>query len=78
MNLLDPTQLHALTGYRNGSRQAKWVRDNLGLEPLIGADGRPRLTEAMVEQAALQRRCGQTSAQAGVSSSPQPNWRKAA
>jgi hypothetical protein len=78
---LSDEDLVRLTGYKHGSRQARWVRDNLGLEPMIGADGHPRLTWAIVEQAALARRAGATAtatSPASVSSLPQPNWRRAA
>lgn len=82
MKTLDALELHKLTGYKQGSRQALWVRENLGLEPMIGADGHPRLTWLIVEQAALARRIGadvQTpAAGVGAVSSWTPNWRKAA
>ena len=75
---LDAAELLQLTGYRTGQRQARWVRDNLCLEPMVGADGRPRLTWGIVEQAALARRAGSPGTVAGVSLSPQPNWTKGA
>lgn len=78
--MLTPAELHTLTGFKTGSRQARWVRENLGLEPMVGADGHPRLTWAIVEQAALARRIGPEPAPGagGVSSGPQPTWRRAA
>jgi hypothetical protein len=81
MKTLDAIALQALTGYKHGSKQVQWVRDNLGLEPMVGADGRPRLTEHIVEQAALARRTGgvvQTPAGRSGVSSWTPNWTKAA
>lgn len=77
--MLTPDELHTLTGFKTGSRQARWVRENLGLEPMLGADGHPRLTWAIVEQAALARKVGAgADPAAGVSSGPQPTWRRAA
>ena len=80
MRTLDSTELHELTGYKNGSTQARWVRENLKLEPMLGADGRPRLTWLIVEQAALARRIGSTSTAtaSGVSLAFTPKWKKAA
>lgn len=82
MKTLDALELHRLTGYKHGSRQARWVRENLGLEPMISADGHPRLTWLIIEQAALARRVGarvQTPAGGtGLSSPFTPNWKKAA
>ena len=81
MKTLDAIELRELTGYKNGSTQARWVRENLKLEPLIGADGHPRLTWPIIEQAALARRIGTMPAPAaapGVSLPFTPKWKKAA
>ena len=81
MKTLDATALERLTGYRQPTRQARWVREQLGLEPMIGADGRPRLTEHIIEQAALARRVGRAQMPApggGVSLPFVPKWEKAA
>ena len=70
---LDRDALFNLTGYRIGAKQRAWLRDQLGIEPPMGADGRPRITEEVVNQAMLARRPG------GVDtgkSSGQPNWTK--
>ena len=81
MKTLDSAELRELTGYKNGSTQARWVRDNLKLEPLMGADGHPRLTWPIVEQAALARRIWTMpapSTASGVSLPFKPNWKRAA
>jgi len=81
MKTLDAIELRELTGYKNGSTQARWVRENLKLEPLIGADGHPRLTWPIIEQAALARRIGTMPAPVaapGVSLPFTPKWKKAA
>ena len=80
MKTLDATELRELTGYKNGSTQARWVRENLKLEPLMGADGHPRLTWPIVEQAALARRIAAmplSAAVSGVSLPFTPRWKKA-
>lgn len=77
MLALSAEELQALTGYKHASKQIQWVRTQLGLEPPIGADGRPRLTWDVVNTATLSRRAGESEL-AGVSSAPQPNWRRGA
>lgn len=56
--VLSREALHALTGFRNPSKQVEWFRKELGLEPPIGADGRPRVSQAVVDQATLARSQG--------------------
>lgn len=70
---LDKSALFDLTGFKIGSKQAAWIREQLGIEPPMGADGRPRITEEVVNQAMLARRPGgvDTSSPSG-----QPNWTK--
>lgn len=46
---LNEEELHALTGYQQPRKQIEWLRKELGLEPPIGADGRPRISQAMVD-----------------------------
>lgn len=79
MKTLDAFELIELTGYRQGSAQARWVRDNLRLEPLVGLDGHPRLTWNIVDTAALARRVDvlQAVSVPGVPSFS-PKWSKAA
>lgn len=70
---LDSAALRDLTGYKIGSKQAAWIRAQLGIDPPMGADGRPRITEEVVNQAMLARRPG--GADTGKPSG-QPNWTK--
>ena len=69
---LDPAALYNLTGYKIGSKQAAWLRNQLGIEPPIGADGRPRITEEVVNQAMLARKPGA----AHTAQPTGPNWTK--
>lgn len=55
---LNKDELHTLTGYRQPRKQAEWLRKELGLEPPIGADGRPRVSQAVIDQATIARRTG--------------------
>lgn len=55
---LTKEELHALTGYHQPRKQIEWLRKQLGLEPPIGADGRPRISQAVVDQATIARRIG--------------------
>lgn len=70
---LDSAALRELTGYKIGSKQAAWLRAQLGIDPPMGADGRPRITEEVVNQAMLARKPG--AAHTGQPSG-QPNWTK--
>lgn len=70
---LSGEELHKLTGYKIGSKQRAWLREQLGLEPAMGADGRPRVTEEVVNQAMLARRPGAAHTQPRTG---QPNWTK--
>ncbi len=71
--ILDAKALHELTDYKIGSKQAAWIREQLGIEPPMGADGRPRITEEVVNQAMLARRSGGADT---AHPSGQPNWTK--
>lgn len=70
---LDADKLEELTGYKIGSKQCAWIRSELGLEPPKGADGRPRITKEVVDQAMLARKPG---AEHTGQTSGQPNWTK--
>ena len=76
---LTPEDLHALTGYRQPRKQVEWLRSELGLEPPIGADGRPRVSQAVVDQATLARRTAAIPANSPSNIfSPGPQWTVAA
>jgi hypothetical protein len=83
MRLTD-AELKDYTGYKTPAKQVEWVRAHLKLDPPVGADGRPRLTWAVIEQATLARRTMPAegvpiaAATTGVSSNPRPKWKKAA
>lgn len=51
-------QLEALTGYSQPSKQVEWVRKNLGIEPPLRRDGRPSISQEVVDAATLRRRPG--------------------
>lgn len=70
---LDPDALYSLTGYKIGSKQAAWLRSQLGIEPPIGADGRPRITVEVVNQAMLARKPGAADT---APPTGKPNWTK--
>lgn len=74
--MLDNDALFNLTGFKQGVKQAAWLRRELGLEPAMGRDGHPRVSQFVVDQAQLARRAGAPAG--GVASAPQPKWRKAA
>ena len=42
--ILTDKELFELTGYIQGSRQAKWSHENYGFNPPIRADGHPSIT----------------------------------
>lgn len=77
MPVLDPETLFRQTGYRQGKRQAAWLRTNLGIDAPLGPDGRPRVTQEAIVAAELRR---STAAAAPTSSPPpgaaQPAWRR--
>ena len=50
--------LRALTGYSSPKKQAEWLRKELGLDPPIGADGRPRVSQAVIDQATIAKASG--------------------
>lgn len=74
---LTPAELQELTGYKNGSSQRRWILAQLGITPAIGADGRPRLTRDVVNNAMLARRQGVEPGQAAAQTA-QPVWKKRA
>lgn len=48
-NILASEEIYRLSGYRQPSRQRKWLSDN-GIPFYVGADGKPRTTLNMVEK----------------------------
>lgn len=77
--VLSREALQALTGFRNPSKQVEWFRKELGLEPPIGADGRPRVSQAVVDQATLARSQGlKITAMQPPAQSEGPRWTVAA
>lgn len=66
--LLSADELRELTGYAQPSRQIRWLRERLRIDPPRRPDGRPVVSRAAVE-AAL-RPGQQTAASAG------PRWSK--
>lgn len=70
---LTANELHELTGYKIGTKQCAWIRSQLGLDPPVGADGRPRVTKEVVDHAMLARRTGQPHTD---QPSDQPKWTK--
>lgn len=82
---LKQDQLEALTGYARPSKQVEWVRKNLGIEPPLRRDGRPSISQEVVDAATLLRRTGPTPvvgiadalAELKPAGTPGPNWRRA-
>lgn len=70
---LDRNALQDLTGYKIGAKQRAWLREQLGIDPPMGPDGRPRITEEVVNQAMLARRPGGVDTGQPLN---QPNWTK--
>jgi hypothetical protein len=70
---LDRDALQDLTGYKIGAKQRAWLRDQLGIDPPMGPDGRPRITEEVVNQAMLARRPGAADT---APPTGKPNWTK--
>lgn len=75
--VLTPNDLHQLTGYKLGSAQRRWFRDQLGFEPPTGRDGRPRITWDALNAAIADKRRRAGEAVVSVASGG-PNWRRAA
>jgi Domain of unknown function (DUF4224) len=85
---LKSEQLKELTGYTMASKQVEWVRKNLGIEPPLRRDGRPSISQEVVDAATLLRRTG-PSPVVGIADAlaelnrlrpagtPGPNWRRA-
>lgn len=68
--LLTRDELVALTGYRQRTRQAQWLREQLRLRPPLRADGSPVVSRAQVEAALGGKAAGKATAG--------PNWSKIA
>lgn len=49
--ILSELQIIQLTGYRQHSRQLRWIADQLKIKAPIRADGLPILTEAQINAA---------------------------
>ena len=49
--LLSADELQELTGYRQRTRQLRWLRERLKIEPPQRADGQPVVSRAQVEAA---------------------------
>lgn len=76
---LDQKQLEGLTGYVQPKKQVEWLRKELSIDPPIGADGRARVSQAVIDKATLARRTGGTDAASGNShQSTGPKWTVAA
>ena len=81
-------QLEALTGYTQPSKQVEWVRKHLGIEPPLRRDGRPSISQEVVDAATLRRQpttqiMGATPADMAdvillpTAGAPGPKWRRA-
>lgn len=44
---LSNQELHNITGYKSGAYQIKWLQSN-NIRHIIAADGRPRVSEALI------------------------------
>lgn len=42
--LLSDQEIRDITGFEQPARQVQFIREQLGLNPIVRADGRPRLT----------------------------------
>ena len=68
-------QLIAQTGYRQACKQIEWFRKELGIDPPIGADGRPRISQAVIDQATIARQAGVAlSNMHTTTKAPGPKW----
>lgn len=80
-------QLEALTGYTQPTKQVQWVRKHLGIEPPLRRDGRPSISQEVVDAATLRRQpasqvTGMPSDLTNVlmlpsAAAPGPKWRRA-
>lgn len=75
---LSKDDLYMLTGYMWPKKQIEWLRKELGIEPPIGADGRPRISQAVVDQATLARSTGAMMTAQAKTSTAGPKWKVAA
>jgi hypothetical protein len=66
--LLTEDEIRALTGYRQHSRQLRWLSEQLKIKAAIRADGLPIVTRAQLESAVNGRPVA----------APEPNWSKRA
>jgi Domain of unknown function (DUF4224) len=75
--ILTPDQITQVTGFKRPADQCAWVKKQLGLQPVIKADGRPVLTAEALTAAIL--RSGQALPPAVASTGVDgPNWSKQA
>ncbi len=51
--LLGKAALKALTGYTQPSKQIAWFKRQLNIDPPVGRDGYPKVTQSVVDQATL-------------------------
>lgn len=75
---LSKNDLYMLTGYMQPKKQVEWLRKELGIEPPIGADGRPRVSQAVVDQATLARSSGAMMSTQAAAKTAGPKWTVAA
>lgn len=75
---LSKNDLYLLTGYMQPKKQVEWLRKELGIEPPIGADGRPRVSQAVVDQATLARSSGAMMSTQATAKTAGPKWTVAA
>jgi len=76
--VLTREELKALTGYSNPGKQIDWFRRELGLEVPVGADGRPRVSQSVVDQATIARSTGAMMLAQAAPKSAGPKWKVAA
>lgn len=75
---LSKNDLYLLTGYMQPKKQIEWLRKELGIEPPIGKDGRPRVSQAVVDRATLARSSGAIMSAQASPSTAGPKWKVAA
>lgn len=63
---LKADQLFELTGYKIAAKQVEWVRKHLGIEPPLRRDGRPSISQEVIDAATLNRRAGAPAAVAAA------------
>jgi Domain of unknown function (DUF4224) len=85
---LKTDQLIEITGYKSAAKQVEWVRKHLGIEPPLRRDGRPSISQEVIDAATLKRRAGMPApatddqapalALTSTSSTNSPRWRVSA